>query len=97
MELKLTPGKVTLPQLRRIAREAPTLVLATDCRARVDAGAAIVQSVLDRGDTVYGLNTGFGAMARTRIDAESLRPARIGEEIARHFFHEQDKFHQQDK
>tara|TARA_B100001179_G_scaffold14318_1_gene9199 strand:- start:2775 stop:3197 length:423 start_codon:yes stop_codon:yes gene_type:complete len=31
------------------------------------------------------------------IDAESLRPARIGEEIARHFFHEQDKFHQQDK
>ena len=73
MELKLTPGKITLSQLRRIAREAPTLVLATDCRARVDAGAAIVQSVLDRGDTVYGLNTGFGAMARTRIDAESLR------------------------
>ncbi|MCH2448170.1 MAG: aromatic amino acid lyase, partial [Candidatus Poseidoniia archaeon] len=73
MGLKLTPGKVTLPQLRRIAREAPALALAANCRAKVDAGAATVQAVLDRGETVYGLNTGFGAMARTRIDAKSLR------------------------
>jgi len=73
MGLKFTPGRVTLPQLRRIAREAPALALAADCRARVDAGAAIVQAVLDRGETVYGLNTGFGAMARTLIDTASLR------------------------
>jgi histidine ammonia-lyase len=41
-------------------------------RAAVDAGAATVAAILDRGEPVYGLNTGFGKLASIRIDAADL-------------------------
>ncbi len=48
--------------------------LAVDGAARpaVDAAARAVDCVLASGQTVYGVNTGFGLLARTRIDAARL-------------------------
>ena len=41
-------------------------------RPAVDAAAATVGRVLAGGETVYGVNTGFGLLARTRIDNARL-------------------------
>ena len=38
----------------------------------MDAAAAAVARVIAQGDTVYGVNTGFGLLARTRIDNTRL-------------------------
>jgi histidine ammonia-lyase len=70
--LDLVPPRLDLAQLRRLW-SAP-LVLALDASARpaVDAAATTVDRVIASGHTVYGVNTGFGLLARTRIDDARL-------------------------
>ena len=53
MQLTLIPGRLTLADLRRIARE-PSLTLALDASAHaaIDASAATVAQVLAEGRTV---------------------------------------------
>ncbi|MEO8344331.1 MAG: histidine ammonia-lyase [Betaproteobacteria bacterium] len=68
----LRPGNLTLPELRRIASGRSLLAIDTNARPVVDAAAATVAQVIAEGRTVYGVNTGFGLLARTRIDNARL-------------------------
>ena len=70
--LELTPGSVSLAQLRRVHEAPPAIALAPQCRAAVDAAARTVGEAAARGETVYGINTGFGRLAKTRIDEGDL-------------------------
>ena len=70
--LLLRPAALTLPELRRIWSDAPPLALDPAARGNVDAAAATVARVIAQGETVYGVNTGFGLLARTRIDDARL-------------------------
>jgi len=44
-------------------------VFGRDARARVKAARATVEAIVAKGAPVYGVNTGFGALAKERIDA----------------------------
>src|SRR6266542_2800752 len=68
----LEPGHLTLAQLRRIWSAPASVRVASDARMRVDAAAQAVGRVLTQDRVVYGVNTGFGLLARTRIDASRL-------------------------
>ncbi|MEX0815262.1 MAG: histidine ammonia-lyase [Dongiaceae bacterium] len=68
----LTPGRLTLADLRDIDRDPRPIALDPGCWGRVDAAAAAVQAVLREGRTVYGVNTGFGSLARERIPADAV-------------------------
>ncbi|MEQ1755682.1 MAG: histidine ammonia-lyase [Micropepsaceae bacterium] len=68
----LTPGKADLRTLRRIAREKQNFTLDTACRVGVEASRKVVETVLTRDDPVYGINTGFGQLASTRIPKDKL-------------------------
>jgi histidine ammonia-lyase len=72
--LSIQPARLTLRDLRHIAR-SPDLALALDpgWEKPVEAAAATVADVVARGDAAYGINTGFGLLARKRIPNESLR------------------------
>jgi len=70
--LQLRPGRLTLPELRRAWSEQVTLAVDPAAKAAVDAAAATVAQVVREGRTVYGVNTGFGLLARTRIDSARL-------------------------
>ncbi|MDF2179182.1 histidine ammonia-lyase [Aliiglaciecola sp. CAU 1673] len=70
--LELTPGTLTLAQLRKASRQPVKLSLAQSAEADIVASAATVQKVLDEGRVVYGINTGFGLLANTRIKPEEL-------------------------
>ena len=70
--LLLRPGLLTLAELRRIWSGGLTLAVDPAARAAVDSSAATVVRVLAEGRTVYGVNTGFGLLARTRIDDARL-------------------------
>jgi histidine ammonia-lyase len=67
----LDPGRVTLAELRAIWDGAP-VKLADGGWAAIDAAAASVGEILESGRTVYGVNTGFGILAQTRIPADRL-------------------------
>ena len=67
----LTPGDVTLSQWRDIYRGAKA-TLDPACLPRVAESAAAVERILSRGQPVYGINTGFGKLASTRIDSGDL-------------------------
>jgi histidine ammonia-lyase len=57
---------LSLADWRMLARGAG-LVLSPSVFAQVDTGAAIVASIVAKGEAVYGINTGFGKLANVRI------------------------------
>jgi histidine ammonia-lyase len=67
--LRLTPGHISLSTLRTIAREFPAVEIDPAYRARVDASREAVRRVAARGLPAYGINTGFGKLAKTHIPA----------------------------
>ncbi len=70
--LTLDPGKLTLADLRRLWAAPQRHAISAEAKVRVDAAAATVDRVLAAHRTVYGVNTGFGLLARTRIDDARL-------------------------
>ena len=71
MSLTLDPNAITLDHLRRIWAGASARL---DVRSmqRVAEAAASVDRIVASGETVYGVNTGFGLLASTRIPDERL-------------------------
>ena len=69
--ITLTPGTVTLEQLRSLWSGAPAR-LSDDAIAAIDSAAQAVDRIVASGQTVYGINTGFGLLAQTRIPAAQL-------------------------
>src|SRR5690606_11771370 len=70
--LTLHPGKVTLADLRRIHAGPLTLALDSAARAGMQASQATVQRIVDEDQVVYGINTGFGKLASTKIAHDRL-------------------------
>jgi histidine ammonia-lyase len=69
----LIPGQLSLAQLRRLCAPVPPAVrLDAACRAGVRASAALVHQAASGGAAVYGVNTGFGKLANTRIEKKDL-------------------------
>jgi len=69
--MKLDPQAVTLSQLRQLWCGAEAALDDAALR-RIDAAAASVDRIVGNGNTVYGVNTGFGILANTRIPAHRL-------------------------
>jgi len=68
----VVPGQLELGNLRGLWSAPRALALDPAARPAVDAAAQTVDRVIASGRTVYGVNTGFGLLARTRIDATRL-------------------------
>jgi histidine ammonia-lyase len=66
----ILPGDVTRGQLRDIYRNRLPVRLDARWRPRVDASAAVVAKAAQGAVPVYGVNTGFGALAKQRIKPE---------------------------
>ena len=69
--IELQPGAVTLEQLRAVWRGAPVRLAASGWAA-IEAAAETVARIVASGRTVYGVNTGFGLLAQTRIADDRL-------------------------
>lgn len=70
--INLQPGKLDLATLRQADRNPVQVTLAESAKAAINESATTVQKVLDEGRVVYGINTGFGLLANTRIKPEEL-------------------------
>ncbi len=70
--LHLVPAGLELADLRRLWSTPMGLAVDAAAKPGVDAAAQAVDRVIASGRTVYGVNTGFGLLARTRIDDARL-------------------------
>jgi histidine ammonia-lyase len=72
-DLVLDGRSLTIADVVRIAR-VPGVVVRADAAALAGAGASreIVARAVTRGDTLYGINTGFGKLANVRIAPDQL-------------------------
>jgi histidine ammonia-lyase len=91
--LTLNPEAITLEQLRQLWCGADAR-LDDAAMKRVADSAASVERIVASGETVYGVNTGFGLLANTRIPDDRLaelqtnlilsHSAGLGEPLPRH-------------
>ena len=68
----LRPGQLSLEELQAIHAGGQPLVMDPSALPRILASAAVVQRAAEGDAPVYGVNTGFGKLASTRISAEDL-------------------------
>lgn len=70
--LKLTPGQLSLADLRQIYSAPVKLELDEGAFDDINRSVQCVNDILAEGRTAYGINTGFGLLASTRIASEDL-------------------------
>jgi histidine ammonia-lyase len=71
-------AELRLQDVERVANSsAVQLVLGRDARTRVEAARAVVERAIAEGQVVYGLTTGFGALAEMVIPPDRLRELQV--------------------
>lgn len=72
MELLIQPGKLTLANLREAYANPIQVKLDKEAFIGIHESVACVDKVVHEGLTTYGINTGFGLLASTKIAPEDL-------------------------
>ncbi len=74
--VKLDGNTLTSTELFLVA-EGEKVEVASDAWIRVDAARRVVDNILASGETVYGINTGFGALVSESISPEDLATLQV--------------------
>ncbi len=74
--VEIDGGSLTLEQTAAVADGAEVSV-ARQAFARVERARRFVEAILERGEVVYGINTGFGALADVMIPTDKLRQLQL--------------------
>ncbi len=75
--LEIDGTRLTLAQLRTFESRRPRVTLSSAARQRMQASRDAVQRAVERGQTSYGINTGFGAFANRVIPAAKTRKLQL--------------------
>ena len=70
--ITLQPGQLTLKDLRAVWSTHAPLALADEAWAAITASANLVDAIVAKGDPAYGVNTGFGILAKAHIPHDQL-------------------------
>jgi histidine ammonia-lyase len=70
--LVLDGRTLTIEDVVAVARGSTSVTLADDARAHMHATRAVVETIVERGAPVYGVNTGFGKLAEITIPRDQL-------------------------
>ncbi|KLN46258.1 histidine ammonia-lyase [Providencia rettgeri] len=72
-KLTIHPGKMTLDELRIVFQQTVTISLDKRAQAAIEKSVATVNKIIEEDRTAYGINTGFGLLANTRIATKDLQ------------------------
>ena len=64
--------RLSLAELEAVSLGRCPVEVAADARKRVAASRALIEEILAAGETVYGVNTGFGKLSDVRVPADKL-------------------------
>lgn len=70
--LKLDGRSLSLAEIVAVAVDGGTVSIARDAYPRIEASRSVVEGLLVRGETAYGINTGFGKLSDVRIGPDQL-------------------------
>ena len=73
----LDGDNLTLSEVYEVALAGRKAELALQARARMEESCAVVRRLVASGATAYGINTGFGAMARVRISGDQIHQLQL--------------------
>jgi histidine ammonia-lyase len=78
MDALLVDGQpLTLAEIESVSLAARAVRLTDPAEARLQRGRAFIEKILAAGQTVYGVNTGFGKLSDVRIPADKLTQLQI--------------------
>lgn len=72
MSLELNGRAFSLAEIASVAVEGRRVSIDPAALAWVEQSRQVIASILERGETVYGVNTGFGKLADVRIPSDRL-------------------------
>ncbi len=70
--IMVQPGELSLDHIREVHRRHIPISLAQSAVANIHSAEQTVLDVISQGRTVYGINTGFGLLANTKIEVNEL-------------------------
>ncbi|OCA54810.1 histidine ammonia-lyase [Photorhabdus namnaonensis] len=71
-QLTIYPGKLTLDELRQVYLQPMKITLDSQIFPAIEHSVECVNAILAENRTAYGINTGFGLLASTRIEKDDL-------------------------
>ena len=75
--LELSGQRLSLQQIAEVAAGKEQVSLSAAARARCAASRSVVERIVADGQTVYGINTGFGKLSDVRIEPDELRDLQL--------------------
>jgi histidine ammonia-lyase len=75
--LVLDGQPLTMAEIEDVACNGRAVELAPAAVDRVDASRALIEQILAAGETVYGVNTGFGRLSDVRVPDEKLAELQV--------------------
>ncbi len=70
--LNITPRALTFAQLREVYDKPVKVSLDDNAYEKIEQSQQAVQKIIAQDKSAYGINTGFGLLARTRISHDQL-------------------------
>jgi histidine ammonia-lyase len=74
--IEIDGASLTLEQTAEVA-DGAVVSLAATARPRIERARRFVEDIVSRGEVVYGINTGFGALSEVTIPPEKLRELQV--------------------
>jgi len=72
IDLDISDRALTLNELRAVWSDPVRVTVSDEAQKRIAASRARISDVLDSGEQVYGVNTGFGLLANVRVSDDEL-------------------------
>jgi hypothetical protein len=72
MKLTIDNQLITLGELRQAWLEPATVDIGPEAQRRIAESREMIEDVVAQGDTVYGVNTGFGQLATVPVSGDDL-------------------------
>jgi histidine ammonia-lyase len=72
-DIAIMPGTMPLSAWRAIAKEPVSITISSGAWPTVERSRALIEQALSSGVAIYGVNTGFGRLAQTRIPDDQLK------------------------
>ena len=68
---------LTAQEVAMVAKQKATVAVSEDAWPQIHAARRVVERIVETGETVYGINTGFGALVHERISSDDLAQLQV--------------------
>ena len=73
----LDGNSLSIADVTRVARDGALVELSSSARERMERTNKVVRRIVEKGDTVYGVTTGFGKLSEIAIPRDKLAELQV--------------------